>query len=618
MARISNKYLWIIVDIIFIHISLLLSIFLRFGNEYQYYFHLYKDNILIISLLYLFFSTIFNLYDCLWRYVSMKEIILIGITILLTVLSSGLLIYWYRETLFPRTVSLLFLFFNMTFIIGNKLLWRFHYENITGMEKGKKRILIVGAGDAGEVISREIIKRSDLGFLVGFVDDHKDKVGKNIHGKRVFGKTNELPKIIHEKKVDNVIIAIPSANGQQIRRIVKQISNKEIEINTLPGIYELVDGKVNYSKVRKLEIEDILGREPVNLNMETISAYLMNKIVLVSGAGGSIGSEIARQIAHFHPKSLILLDISENSLYAIFYELRNKWPDMTLVPLLLNITNKRKLEDIFQKLKPDVVFHAAAHKHVPILEYYPEEAIWNNVIGTRNLAEIADQFKVENFVMISTDKAINPTSVMGASKRIAEMIVNNFGKKSHTKFSAVRFGNVLDSSGSVVPLFRKQIAQGGPVTVTDKEVKRYFMTIPEASQLVIQAGALGESGHVFLLDMGKPIRVYDLAVEMIKLMGYQPEKDIKIKLIGLRPGEKLFEELLTEGEKNRPAGITAHEKIFIAKVRKFDEKRLLKDINDLEKLALNGDNQGIISKLQEIIPNYKPNRDLEKLQNFSW
>jgi FlaA1/EpsC-like NDP-sugar epimerase len=618
MLRINKKYLWIFIDVVLIHVAMLLSIVIRFGNEFQNYYYLYKENILIISLIYIAFSLIFRLYDCFWRYASIKEISLIGITLLLTVISSLLAINWYREYSFPRTVSFLFLFFNMTFISGNKLFWRFYHESRLKLKKGNNRILVVGAGDAGDVISREISRRPNLGNLIGFVDDDISKTGMNIHGRRVLGTTEDIPRLVKNKNVEQIIIAMPSASGKQIRRIVDLIPEKSVDIKTLPGLYELVDGKVSYSKVRDIEIEDVLGREPVNLYTSTISEYLTGKAVLVSGAGGSIGSEIARQVCRYNPGSLILLDNSENNLYNIFCELNGEYRNIELIPLLLNITNNHRLNSIFQSRKPDVVFHAAAHKHVPILEYYPEEAIWNNIIGTRNIAALADEYGAERMIMISTDKAINPTSVMGASKRVAEMIVTDYGNKSKTSFMAVRFGNVLGSSGSVVPLFRKQITEGGPVTVTDKDVKRYFMTIPEASQLVIQAGVLGDNGHVFVLDMGEPIKVYDLAVDMIKLMGFEPNKDIDIKIVGLRPGEKLFEELMTEEEKRNSSSHTSHEKIFIARVGKVNGEKLAKDIAELEELALEGDAEKIVMKLQEIVPNYKPMRDKEMLKEYQW
>ncbi len=618
MIRINNKYVWFIIDLICINVAFLLSLLIRFGNEFPRYFYLYRDNILIILFIYLVFSVFLHLYDCFWRYTSLKEIALIGLTLLLTTFFSLLFIYWLREYQFPRTMAFLFFFFCLTFIMGNKLAWRFYFENKVRLKKGENRILLVGAGDAGEVISREIIKRSDLGFLVGFIDDDRNKIGKIIHGKKVLGTTKDIPDIIKEKDINNVIISMPSADGNQIRRIVEQIPRKGVNIKTLPGLYELIDGQVSYNKVRELKIEDILGRMPINLNTEAISGYLRGKTVLVSGAGGSIGSEITRQICYFNPKQIILLDISENNLYSIFNELRNNNPGQVFIPLLLNITNREKLKNTFLKMKPEVVFHAAAHKHVPILEYYPEEAVWNNVIGTRNLVEWSHNYGIESFIMISTDKAINPSSVMGASKRIAEMIVSAYGKNSKTKFAAVRFGNVLDSSGSVIPLFRKQIEQGGPVTVTDKEMKRYFMTITEASQLVIQAGALCNQGDVFVLDMGEPIKIYDLAKEMIKLMGLKPGQDIEIKITGLRPGEKLFEELMTEKEKSIMQSHTSHEKIFVAQVGEVDGEKLAMDIAELERLAWGEDSEGIIKKMQEMLPDYKPNREEEQLREYRW
>lgn len=622
MINIKNKYFWILLDILLVNLSFLLSLLIRFGAGYTEYFHLYSQNFIVITIIYLFFALTLRLYDNIWRYISIKEIITIGLTMVLTVFSIFVWIQLYRKNVLPRTILFLFSYFMLTFLIGDKLLWRYYYSYKTKMkcskENAKKRVLIVGAGDAGEVISREIVKRGDLGFLVGFVDDDKEKVGKAVHGKRVLGTTDEIEKIIQKNKVDSIIIAIPSATGKQVRQIVAQISNKEIDIKTLPGLYELVDGRVSYSKIRNLEIEDILGREPINLNREAIADSLINKVVLISGAGGSIGSEIVRQICNFHPQSIILLDSSENNLYNILLEMKEKHSHTNLIPLLLNITNKIKLEDIFQKIKPEVIYHAAAHKHVPILEYYPEEAVWNNIIGTKNLANLAHQYETERFVMISTDKAINPSSVMGASKRIAEMIVSDFGKKSKTKFAAVRFGNVLDSSGSVIPLFRKQITNGGPVTVTDKEVKRYFMTISEASQLVLQAGLYSDRGQVFVLDMGEPINIYYMAEEMIRLMGFEPGKDIDIQLIGLRPGEKLFEELLTKDEKDNMATHTPHKKIFVSKVQEVNREWLYKGISELEKLATEGSGEEIIKKIQEILPNYIPYRDKKLLTEYKW
>jgi FlaA1/EpsC-like NDP-sugar epimerase len=501
---------------------------------------------------------------------------------------------------------------------GSRLIWRVYCERKGGFKKGEERILIVGAGDSGEVISREIIRRPDLGELIGFVDDDKDKIGKRIHNRKVLGSVEEINSILEKEQADTVIIAIPTASGKQIRRIINIIKNKEVKIKTLPGLYELVDGKVSVSRIRNIRIEDLLGRESVKLNLEEISGYLKGKRVMVTGGGGSIGGELVRQICRFGPKRLILLDHSENGLFHINLELKGKWSGVEIELVVADIRDREKIDKMFRRYVPEVVFHAAAHKHVPMMEFHPDEAVMNNIIGTKNVAELAERYKAEKFVLISTDKAINPTSVMGVTKRIAEMVVKALGSRkarvgeseSKTKYAAVRFGNVLESNGSVVPMFKKQIAEGGPVTVTSKEVKRYFMTLPEASQLVIQAGALGKGGEVFVLDMGEPIKVLDLAKELIHLSGFKPDEDIEIKFVGLRPGEKLFEEILTEEERNRMLGDSGHEKIFIAKVEEVGGERLEKNIKELEVLAKEMDSEGIIKKLQEIVPSYKPNRDM--------
>jgi len=515
---------------------------------------------------------------------------------------------------------------------GSRLVWRLYCERKNNFKVTGEKVLIIGAGDAGEVISREIIKRCDLGTLVGFVDDDKEKIGKKIHGRKVLGRVKDINDVLEKEQINTVIIAIPSASGKQVKRIVGNIKNKKVKIKILPGLYELVDGKVNVSRIRNIGIEDLLGREAVDLNLEEISGYLEGKRVMVTGGGGSIGGELARQICRFGPGSLILLDHSENGLFHINFELEGKWSgageeagtgagevvrtgagvDLEIVPVLADIRNRDKINKIFKTYRPEVVFHAAAHKHVPMMEYHPDEAVLNNIIGTKNVAELAEKYGAERVVMISTDKAINPTSVMGASKRVAEMVVRDLANKNNTKFVAVRFGNVLESNGSVVPMFKQQIAEGGPVTVTDKEVKRYFMTLPEASQLVIQAGALGKGGEVFVLDMGKPIKVLDLAKQVIRLSGLELSADIEIKIIGLRPGEKLFEELLTEEERSRVLGDSGHEKIFIAKVEEVDGKKLAGDIKELASLAKKMDTEGIIRKLQEIVPTYKPNRGMLK------
>jgi FlaA1/EpsC-like NDP-sugar epimerase len=629
MKNIIRRFSWVVLDIVFINVSLILSLILRFGGGWGNYLYVYRELIIYLTGFFLLFAVIFRLYKRIWRYLSIGDLFMIAEVVTGGIFVTVLCLNWMKGITFPRTVVTLNWFFSLALVGGSRLVWRLYCERKGASNRGQERILIVGAGDAGEVISREIIRRPDLGKLVGFADDDKEKVGKRIHNRKILGNVEGINDILEKEQVSTVIIAIPTASGKEIRRIVENIKNKEVKIKTLPGLYELVDGKVSVSRIRNIRIEDLLGREPVDLNLEEISGYLKGRRVMVTGGGGSIGGELARQICRFGPRSLILLDHSENGLFHINLELERKWSEvgMKIELVVTDIRDRDKMDKIFKKYRPEVVFHAAAHKHVPMMEFHPDEAVMNNIIGTKNVAELAERYGAERVVMISTDKAINPASVMGASKRVAEMLVKDLGNRkaekkeekigeregegrNKTKFVAVRFGNVLESNGSVIPIFKQQIAEGGPVTVTDREVKRYFMTLPEASQLVIQAGALGKGGEVFVLDMGDPIKVLDLAKELIHLSGFEVGEDIEIKIVGLRPGEKMFEEILTEEERSRVLGNSGHEKIFIAKVGEVDKEKLEKDIKELEVLARKMDSEGIVRKLKEIVPNYKPNRGI--------
>lgn len=620
MGNFFRKCYWLVQDLLLLNFALILSLILRFGRDWTSHFYQLKELCIYFSISYIVFAMIFKLYKRLWRYISINDLFLIAVTVTTAMICSLLYLNFVIGIYTPWTVKALTWFFGLAFIGGNKLIWRLHWERKTRFKRREERILIVGAGDAGEVICREIERRKDLGRLVGFVDDDTAKIGTVIHNKKVLGSTDKINEIIDKEKVGIVVIAIPSAKGSEIKRIVDNIKNKEVKIKIVPGLYEFIDGKVSVSRIREVRIEDILGRESVKLNLEEISGYLKDKRVLITGGGGSVGGELARQICRFKPKSLVLLDHSENSLFHINLELEGKWSGVEIVPVVADIRNRDKMEKIFKKYLPEVVFHAAAHKHVPMMEYHPDEAVLNNITGTKIMAELAERYGVERFVMISTDKAINPASVMGATKRVAEMVIKDLASreagtkksKDRTKFTAVRFGNVLESEGSVVPMFKKQIAEGGPVTVTDREVKRYFMTLPEASQLVLQAGVLGKGGEIFVLDIGEPIKVLDLAKELIRLSGFEPDEEIEIKIIGLRPGEKLFEELLTKEERSKVLGDSGHEKIFIAKVEEVEGEKLEKDIKELESLAEEMDTEGIVRKLQEIVPSYKPNRDMLK------
>jgi len=613
LYKIFKRYFWVLLDIVFINISFILSLVLRFGKEWDSYFYLCLQSLVFLSAFFLLSALFFRLYIRIWRYLSISDLFLIAEVVTAGVFTSYMFLTIVYNLSLPRTVIALTWFFSLTFIGGSRLVWRLYCERKIKFRPGEERLLIVGAGDAGEIISREIIRRKDLGVLVGFVDDDKEKIGKIIHNKKVLGSIEDIDDIIKKEQINTVIIAIPSASGKQIRRIVNNIKIKEVKIKTLPGIYELVDGQVSVSRIREVRIEDLLGREPIDLNIEKILESIKDKKVMITGGAGSIGQEITKQLCKFFPGELMLLDHNENGLFYISRELEIEWPDAKVEIVVADIRNREKMEKIFKRYKPNIVFHSAAHKHVPMMEYHPDEAVSNNIIGTKNVAELSDKFGVERFVMISTDKAINPTSVMGASKRIAEMIVKELGSKSKTKFVAVRFGNVLESSGSVIPILKKQILDGGPITITDKEMRRYFMTVSEASQLVIQAGILSKGGEVFVLEMGEPIKILDLAKELIRLSGLEPDEDIEIKFVGLRPGEKLFEEILTEEERSRVLGESGHKKIFIAKADDIDGERLEKGIRELERLSREMDSEGIVKKMQEIVPTYKPNRGMLKM-----
>jgi FlaA1/EpsC-like NDP-sugar epimerase len=463
----------------------------------------------------------------------------------------------------------------------------------------RRRSLLVGAGDAGQLVLRELTQRSDLGVdVIGLLDDDPTKVNKRIGQFTVFGTTNDLPKHVENLMIDQVIIAMPSAPPAEIRRIVDMCRKAEVETKILPGLFELINGRVSVNQLREVSLEDLLGREPVTLDTASIASYIEGRCVLVTGAGGSIGSELCRQILRFQPRKLLLLGKGENSIFAIHQELKGRPEPVELVPIIADVRDHNRLYSIFEKHAPQVVFHAAAHKHVPLMEANVPEAITNNVRGTQNVAEMSTEFGVERFVLVSSDKAVNPTSVMGATKRIAELVVQDLARRSHTKYVAVRFGNVLASRGSVIPVWRQQIAAGGPVTVTHPEATRYFMLIPEAVQLIMQAGAIGSGGEIFVLDMGKPVKIVDLAHDLIKFSGLRPGQDIEIEFIGLRPGEKLYEELLTAEE-----GLTktVYEKIFVGQPGHLEHSVLTNSLQKLFASTTENDELGIRTSLHNLV-----------------
>lgn len=599
-----RKILMAILDIGIINISLYLSFSLRFENIIPLqYITLFRETHVVVTVIALCSFIFFNLYNRIWKYASVNELI----AIVFATSFSSLTVLGYTFMIgktFPRSIYILFWLLLTTFIGGSRFILR-TFNGVTSILRrveGIRNVMIIGAGEAGSMVIQEFKRHPDLKMRpVVLIDDDVNKHGMRIHGVRVFGGRNIIPEMVQKKNIKEIVIAMPSIDRLQIREIVNICSETKCKLRILPGVYELLDGKVSVKRLRDVKIEDLLGREPVKINLEEISEYLKDKVVLVTGGGGSIGSELCRQIARFKPKELLIFDISENNIYNLEFDLKNLFPDLKYTALIGSVRDRARLEYIFDKYRPNVVFHAAAHKHVPLMELNATEAVKNNVFGTLNVAEVADKYRAERFTLISTDKAVNPANIMGASKRIAEIIIQMMSMKSRTVFSAVRFGNVLGSEGSVVPLFKKQIESGGPVTVTHPEIIRYFMTIQEAVQLVIQAGAMAKGGEIFILDMGEPVKIADLARDMIKLSGLEPDVDIEIEYIGLRPGEKLYEELLLNEE-----GITAtkYKKIYIAKPTFHNGKTFEKELSNLKELLFNS-NAEVKDVIKRLVPNYK-------------
>ncbi|PYZ96011.1 hypothetical protein CR205_16705 [Alteribacter lacisalsi] len=493
------------------------------------------------------FAYYFKLYQRVWQYASIQELSAIFKAITLSIVVVGIMLLIAYQGLFIRTLLVTWML-HILLIGASRFSWRLYRDSKVTMRTDKKRTLVIGAGNGGTMVARQL-KQSEMSELepVAFVDDDRSKHNLEIMGCPVVGETDLIPELVEDKNIEHIVIAIPSMSKKELNTVFEKCSETKVKTQIMPAIEDIMSGRVSVNQVRDVQVEDLLGREPVELDVDTISNKLTGKTIMVTGAGGSIGSEVCRQICRFSPGKIILLGHGENSIYGIDMELKVKFPDITVEPEIADVQDRERIFDVMEKYEPDVVYHAAAHKHVPLMERNPHEAVKNNVIGTKNVAEAADAYDVSSFVMVSTDKAVNPTSVMGSTKRIAEMVVQHMDTISDTKFVAVRFGNVLGSRGSVIPLFKKQIEAGGPVTVTHPEMTRYFMTIPEASRLVLQAGSLAEGGEVFVLDMGEPVRIVDLAKNLIRLSGFT-EEDIKIKYSGMRPGEKLFEELLGKDE----------------------------------------------------------------------
>ena len=570
------------------------------------YFSIYTLQVLLVSSLALLishhvFAFIYRLYHKVWEYASVGEVMTIVKSVTLSVVTAAVVQLAVNGNVYVRVLFITWLL-HICLIGGSRLSWRVTRHRLIKATTLQESALIVGAGAAGTMLVRQLLKNSESELQpVAFVDDDIAKQKLDIYGVPVVGTTEDIPAIVEKNDIKHIVLAIPSLGKIEVQKIYQECSKTNAKTKIMPMIEDIITGKVSVNQFRDVQVEDLLGRDPVELDINSISKKIKGRTILVTGAGGSIGSEICRQVSKFGPKKLLLLGHGENSIYAIDMELRNKYhQQFEIIPVIADIQDRDRIMQVMQDHRPDVVYHAAAHKHVPLMEYNPKEAVKNNVIGTKNVAESADMSGVKTFVLISSDKAVNPTNVMGSTKRIAEMVIQNLDKRSETKFVAVRFGNVLGSRGSVIPLFKKQIRAGGPVTVTHPDMTRYFMTIPEASRLVMQAGALAYGGEIFVLDMGEPVKIVDLAKNLIKLSGYT-EEEIGIKYAGIRPGEKMYEELLGKDEVHDEA---IFPKIFIGKSVEVDFSRVTTLVNNYEVynteytreyvLSLANDREGIL------------------------
>lgn len=600
MSDMKNKIgqlYYVLFDAAVLSIVPFIALLLRLdGDTSSEHFNVLLNVVLIGVIIKLAVFSFYGIYNRIWRYATIKDMFaIIGACTIGGVIVA--LLGLCLDAKLPRSIYIISYILDVGMICFSRLVVRMLLlMNQKDGDVLENSLVIIGAGDAGVMIAREMIQRGEGKKLLGFLDDDKTKVGKKILGYSVLGVSDDIAEIAGKNDLKEIVIAMPSVKGSIIRGIADKCKQTGCKVKVLPGIYELIDGKVSMQQLRNIDIEDLLRRDSIQLDMQAISDYIEGKTVLVTGAGGSIGSELCRQISKARPEKLLLLGRGENSIYEIHQELIERFgPDM-YIPIIADIRDEDRLETVFSRYKPQLVFHAAAHKHVPLMEAQPEEAVKNNIFGTRNVAIAADKYGAEAFVMISTDKAVNPTSVMGATKRIAELVVQDINKHSKTMYAIVRFGNVLGSRGSVVPLFKKQIAKGGPITITDPEMVRYFMTIPEAAQLVLQAGTFSKGGEVFLLDMGEPVKILDMARDLVSLHGLVPDKDIKFVFTGLRPGEKLYEELLTAEEGTQK---TTHDRIFQAPIVEEVTEETMKLINGLQGEK---DTKVILLTIKELIP----------------
>ena len=604
----QRRILLMLTDCVLVTLAGLFALVTRFefiwtkiDPEFLRVFFLHLPVHLIITLI-LFWA--FHVYHSLWIYASMQEMMNIVIACGISTVIEFVCVILMQGYL-PRSYYPLSFTFSICFVAGLRVAYRYARDvRRMSQMQNTKNIMVVGAGAAGTMITKEIMSSRYVdGSVCCLIDDDKNKIGYYVHGVKVVGDRTTIRRNARKYHIDQIIIAMPSQSRKVQSEILAICKETDCELKILPGLYQLVNDEVNVQKIRDVEIDDLLGREPVTVDYDAITEYVSGKTVLVTGGGGSIGSELCRQIAEQYPKQLIIVDIYENNAYDIQQELKRKHPDLNLVVLIASVRNTRRMDDIFGTYKPEIVFHAAAHKHVPLMEDSPAEAIKNNVMGTLKTAVAADKWGTKRFVLISTDKAVNPTNIMGASKRLCEMVVQTYNKYSPTDFVAVRFGNVLGSNGSVIPLFKKQIENGGPVTVTHPDIIRYFMTIPEAVSLVLTAGAYAKGGEIFVLDMGEPVKILDLAKNLIRLSGLKLGEDIDIVFTGLRPGEKLYEELLMkeEGLKSTP-----NHMIHIGKPIEMDDEQFLKDLKVLKRAAEKEQADAVLELVRKMVPTYHP------------
>ena len=612
MKLLIRRFFLVCYDVCAVLASCLLALLSRFDFHLDWIPPEYLDMGLrifwVASVITLISFAIFRLYSSLWSYAGTVELMYISCACFVDtlVLTVYVLVGHGGKSVYPMPRS--FYFFYGIFLLILTVVGRYSYRllrmakgMLTGQKDEHKNVLIVGAGSAGDSLIKEIVDSKYINMhIVGAVDDDVMKRGSYIHGIKVYGGRHMIPDLVEILHVHEIIIAIPSAPAKKMRELLEICKDTGCDLKRLPGMYQLVNGDVSVTKLKHVDVNDLLGRDPVEVDLDSIMGYVSGQVVMVTGGGGSIGSELCRQIASHNPKQLIIVDIYENSAYDIQQELLQKYENLNLVTLIASVRNTKRMDEIFAAYRPKIVYHAAAHKHVPLMEDSPNEAIKNNVLGTWKVVQAADKYHVRRFVMISTDKAVNPTNIMGASKRICEMIIQTYNNRSSTEYVAVRFGNVIGSNGSVIPLFKKQIAAGGPVTVTHPDIIRYFMTIPEAVSLVLQAGAYAKGGEIFVLDMGEPVRILDLAKNLILLSGHKPGEDIRIVFSGLRPGEKLYEEMLMEEEGMQD---TANRLIHIGKPIQFDEDEFLKRLEELRDYVVT-EPDDIRQYVQRIVPTY--------------